>query len=100
VAGVKEFKWSPSQNVIAAYVPGQETGQTPARIVLIEVPSRKEIRQKNLFSVAEIAMYWHPDGTYLAVKVHIYIYKGGPAEEQEHPVVLLRARMLTDADVC
>ena len=74
MAGVKEFKWSPSQNVIAAYVPGQETGQTPARIVLIEVPSRKEIRQKNLFSVAEIAMYWHPDGTYLAVKVHIDRY--------------------------
>ena len=46
-----------------------DAGQTPARIVLIEVPSRKEIRQKNLFSVADIAMYWHPDGSYLAVKV-------------------------------
>jgi len=30
---------------------------------------RKEIRQKSLFSVSEIAMFWHPDGTYLAVKV-------------------------------
>jgi translation initiation factor 3 subunit B len=49
--------------------PGTDAGQTPARIVLIEVPSRKEIRQKNLFSVADIAMYWHPDGSYLAVKV-------------------------------
>ena len=69
LTGVKEFKWSPSQNIIAAYIPGKDGGDTPARVVLIEVPSRKEIRQKNLFSVAEIAMYWHPDGTYLAVKV-------------------------------
>jgi len=33
------------------------------------MPSRKELRQKNLFSVGEVIMYWHPDGTYLAVKV-------------------------------
>ena len=67
--GVREFQWSPSQNIIAAYIPGKDGGDTPARIVLIEVPTRKELRQKNLFSVAEIAMFWHPDGTYLAVKV-------------------------------
>jgi len=67
--GVKEFKWSPTQNIIAAYIPGQDAGQNPARIVLIDIPSRKEIRQKNLFSVSEIALFWHPDGTYLAVKV-------------------------------
>ena len=35
--GVKEFKWSPAQNIIAAYIPGQDAGQTPARVVLIEV---------------------------------------------------------------
>jgi len=69
LSGVKEFKWSPTQNIIAAYIPGQDAGQNPARIVLIDIPSRKEIRQKNLFSVSEIALFWHPDGTYLAVKV-------------------------------
>ena len=69
LSGVKEFKWSPTQNIIAAYIPGQDAGQNPARIVLIDIPSRKEIRQKNLFSVSEVALFWHPDGTYLAVKV-------------------------------
>eukprot|EP00287_Rhodomonas_sp_CCMP768_P016914 CAMPEP_0202816822 /NCGR_PEP_ID=MMETSP1389-20130828/7203_1 /ASSEMBLY_ACC=CAM_ASM_000865 /TAXON_ID=302021 /ORGANISM="Rhodomonas sp., Strain CCMP768" /LENGTH=668 /DNA_ID=CAMNT_0049488933 /DNA_START=11 /DNA_END=2017 /DNA_ORIENTATION=- len=67
--GVREFHWSPAQNVFAAFVPAQDAGQSPARVVLVEVPSRKELRQKNLFSVAETQMYWHPDGTYLAVKV-------------------------------
>ncbi|EKX42947.1 translation initiation factor 3, subunit B [Guillardia theta CCMP2712] len=63
--GVKEFHWSPSQNIMAAFVPGSGDGQTPARVV----PSRKELRQKNLFSVSDIQMHWHPDGTYLCVKV-------------------------------
>ena len=67
--GVKEFHWSPTQNIISAYIPAQDTGQSPARVVLIEIPSRHEVRQKNLFSVSDIQMFWHPDGTYLAVKV-------------------------------
>jgi translation initiation factor 3 subunit B len=36
---------------------------------LIEVPSRKQLRQKNLFNVTTCNMVWHPDGDYLAVKV-------------------------------
>jgi translation initiation factor 3 subunit B len=67
--GVKEFHWSPTQNVISAYIPAQDAGQSPARVALIEIPSRNELRQKNLFSVSDIQMFWHPDGTYLAVKV-------------------------------
>mmetsp|Transcript_19855 Transcript_19855/g.48097 ORF Transcript_19855/g.48097 Transcript_19855/m.48097 type:complete len:386 (+) Transcript_19855:42-1199(+) len=67
--GVLHFQWSPTNNYIAAYIPSDATGQVPARIVLIDMPSRKELRQKNLFSVGEVIMYWHPDGTYLAVKV-------------------------------
>lgn len=30
---------------------------------------RTEIRQKNLFSVADVRLHWHPEGTYLAVRV-------------------------------
>ena len=67
--GVRDFAWSPTANIISAYVPSDATGQVPARIMLIDIPSRKELRQKNLFSVGEVIMYWHPDGTYLAVKV-------------------------------
>jgi len=37
--------------------------------VLLEIPSRKEKRQKNLFSVGDCKMHWHPSGTYLCVKV-------------------------------
>jgi translation initiation factor 3 subunit B len=36
---------------------------------LIQLPSRKKLRQKNLFNVTACQMVWHPDGDYLAVKV-------------------------------
>ncbi|KAJ1491261.1 eukaryotic translation initiation factor eIF2A-domain-containing protein, partial [Baffinella frigidus] len=75
--GVLHFQWSPTNNYIAAYIPSDATGQVPARIVLIDMPSRKELRQKNLFSVGEVIMYWHPDGTYLAVKVIMYWHPDG-----------------------
>ena len=64
---VQDFAWSPSEPLIAAYT--SEQGNLPARIVLIRIPSRDEVRQKNLFSVSDIKMYWHPQGDYLAVKV-------------------------------
>lgn len=34
--------------------------------------SREELRQKNLFSVSEVQMYWQSTGSYLAVKVDRY----------------------------
>ena len=36
---------------------------------LIEIPSRKKLRQKNLFNVTKCNMVWQNDGDYLAVKV-------------------------------
>jgi translation initiation factor 3 subunit B len=47
----------------------QAGGNLPARISLISFPERTELRQKNLFSVADVQMFWHPQGTYLAVQV-------------------------------
>jgi len=49
-----------------------EIGNQPARISLIAIPSRQELRQKNLFSVSDVCMYWQSTGSYLAVKVDRY----------------------------
>ncbi len=35
----------------------------------MEMPSRAELRQKNLFNVADIRLTWHPQGHFLCVKV-------------------------------
>jgi hypothetical protein len=46
-----------------------EHTNNPAKVVLMELPSRSELRQKNLFSVADLRMTWHDQGHFLCVKV-------------------------------
>jgi translation initiation factor 3 subunit B len=50
--GVQDFAWSPSQPILCAYQTEQAGGNLPARISLIGFPDKKELRQKNLFSVS------------------------------------------------
>lgn len=65
--GVHNFLWSLTDNTLAYWAP--ESVNCPARVSLVEVPSRKEIRRKNLFSVSDCKLHWHPNGNYLCVKV-------------------------------
>jgi len=65
--GIHEFQWSPKANIIACWSP--EQNNSPAHVDLIELPTRKKLRQKNLFNVNKCSMVWHEDGDYLAVKV-------------------------------
>lgn len=43
-----------------------------SQVSLIQIPSKEELRQKNLFSVSDCKMYWQSNGDYLAVKVDRY----------------------------
>ena len=55
--------------MMAVYQVESAGGNLPARISLLRMPDRVELRQKNLFSVADVQMFWHPQGDYLAVQV-------------------------------
>jgi translation initiation factor 3 subunit B len=65
--GVHDFFWSPTDPILAYWAP--EGNNVPARVSLVEIPSRREIRQKNLFNVSDCKLHWHPNGTFLGVKV-------------------------------
>mmetsp|Transcript_26880 Transcript_26880/g.43881 ORF Transcript_26880/g.43881 Transcript_26880/m.43881 type:complete len:667 (-) Transcript_26880:280-2280(-) len=65
--GLRDFSWSPTDNILAGWQP--ETINTPARVTLIDIPSKKEIRQKNLFNVTDIKLHWQNEGDFLCVKV-------------------------------
>jgi len=67
--GVDHFMWSPTQNVMACYIPAKEEGNIPAKVSVIEIPSRKELRQKNIFNVAGVKMYFQAQGKYLGCHV-------------------------------
>jgi translation initiation factor 3 subunit B len=72
---IKDFQWSPGDSIIAYWQP--EVGNNPAKVTLVEMPSRKELRQKAVYSVADIELYWQQNGKYLCCKVsdsHLYIY--------------------------
>jgi len=70
VAGMRDFSWSPKENILAYWV--AEDKDVPARVMLLEIPSRKELRVKNLFNVADCKMHWQKCGDYLCVKVDRY----------------------------
>ena len=53
--GVQDFAWSPAQPILCAYQTEQAGGNLPARISLIAFPDKRELRQKNLFSVSGAA---------------------------------------------
>ena len=57
--------------MMAVYQVESAGGNLPARISLLRMPDRAELRQKNLFSVADVQMFWHPQGDYLAVQVRL-----------------------------
>ena len=69
VAGMRDFTWSPSENILAYWV--AEDKDVPARVTLLEIPSRNEVRVKNLFNVADCKMHWQKTGDYLCVKVRL-----------------------------
>jgi len=68
IPGVKDFSWSPTDNVIACWVP-EESSSKPARVLFISIPSRSVIRSHNLFKVQECNLHWSSNGDYLCVKV-------------------------------
>ncbi|XP_077244921.1 eukaryotic translation initiation factor 3 subunit B-like [Tasmannia lanceolata] len=72
VENVLDFSWSPADPILALFVPELGGGNQPARVSLVQIPGKEELRQKNLFSVSDCKMYWQSNGEYLAVKVDRY----------------------------
>ncbi|EEF46838.1 Eukaryotic translation initiation factor 3 subunit, putative [Ricinus communis] len=72
VENIMDFSWSPTDPILALFVPELAGGNQPARVSLVQIPSKEEMRQKNLFSVNDCKMYWQSNGDYLAVKVDRY----------------------------
>lgn len=67
IPNVREFAWSPTDSIMAYWTP--EVDDSPARVTVVELPSKKEIRQKALFSVSSIVLHWQQEGKFLCCKV-------------------------------
>lgn len=67
IPGIRSFSWSPTNNIIAFWV-AEET-DVPAKVTIMEIPKKREVRNKNLFNVADCKIHWQKSGDYLCVKV-------------------------------
>ncbi|XP_063900751.1 eukaryotic translation initiation factor 3 subunit B-like [Zophobas morio] len=76
VEGLRDasFSWSPTVRHLAFWVP--EKDPHPARVALLEIPSKQIVRSKNLFNIEHATMHWHENGYYLCVKVDSKSKKG------------------------
>lgn len=52
-------------NLLAYWSPEREPH--PATIIIMAIPSREMVRQRNVFNVEEAELHWHPSGSMLAV---------------------------------
>ncbi|KAF3946960.1 hypothetical protein CMV_026835 [Castanea mollissima] len=59
---VMDFCWSPTDPIITLFVPTDDDEVQPAR-----VPSKEELKRKNLNGVRDCKMFWQSNGEYLAV---------------------------------
>ena len=64
---------TPRADVLAYFSPERAKGSIPASVTLYSVPDMRMLQQKNLFSVENCGLKWHPDGTFLCLqfnKIH------------------------------
>jgi translation initiation factor 3 subunit B len=60
------FQWSPKDNIIALWT--LERDNNPARLVLVEIPSRRELAARSRTQV-DAKMYWQSEGDFLCLLV-------------------------------
>lgn len=71
VENIKDFSWSPTDNIIAYWVCPNDQNE-PSRVVLMDVPSKVEIRTNTQFNVADCKLHWQKSGDHLCVKLDRY----------------------------
>jgi translation initiation factor 3 subunit B len=87
IEGIADFCWSPTDNVIAFWVPVR--GQIPARIGLLDIPGKKEFKSKSLYGVNSIFMTWHPNGDFITFKIDKTVKK---KEKQSFEIMRMREK--------
>jgi translation initiation factor 3 subunit B len=73
VKGIKDFQWSPSDHLIAYWLP--ELGEYPSKIIIMRIPNRQEIATKSRHLVSDCKLQWHKQGDYLCVRVDHWVNK-------------------------
>eukprot|EP00920_Eleutheroschizon_duboscqi_P011864 GHVT01028322.1.p1 GENE.GHVT01028322.1~~GHVT01028322.1.p1 ORF type:complete len:709 (+),score=149.41 GHVT01028322.1:445-2571(+) len=66
----EKFDWSPTAQIISVWIPTEEN--LPGRLVLVEIPSRKELASKNVYNVQDASMHWQSKGDYMCLRTAVF----------------------------
>lgn len=89
-SGVKEFDWSPVDNILAIWIP--QTNDTPGTLILVDVPSRKELVSRKIYDVSVASIHWHNKGDYLCLKTTIQKKSGKKIKKEYTQLEIFRMR--------
>ncbi|RIB07830.1 eukaryotic translation initiation factor eIF2A-domain-containing protein [Gigaspora rosea] len=84
IEGLVDFEWAPAsdkekekdkhsgekkqrEELLSYWTP--EIGNQPARVTLLNIPSKEIVRTRNLVNVTDCKMHWQSNGDFLCVKV-------------------------------
>uniref|UniRef100_A0A915J7W6 RRM domain-containing protein n=1 Tax=Romanomermis culicivorax TaxID=13658 RepID=A0A915J7W6_ROMCU len=70
IDNIRDFQWSPQQNVIAYWV--AEADQRPSRAAILSVPDKEELRSMNTINLAEASIHWQKSGDNICFKADRY----------------------------
>ena len=87
---VEQFQWSPTDNILSVWI--SEYHDSPGRLLLLDIPSRQEISSKNVFSVKNVSMCWHPHGDFLALCTVIARKKGKKTKKETTQIEIFRVK--------
>jgi len=64
---VQAASFSPSNPYIATWKP--ESNSIPASLHIIEIPSKKVVRERHFYRVIDLKLHWHPQGDFLCAEL-------------------------------
>ena len=63
IENLADFSWSPTSNIISAYI--KENSKKPALIKLILIPSKELLASRTIFDARACTFFWQSEGEYL-----------------------------------
>lgn len=89
VDNVQGFAWSPTDNIISYWVPEQQQGNMPAKIMMMEIPSRQELSTNNMVLLKSCEMVWQKSGDYMCVSAERWVNKNKKQTYDHFPRIFI-----------
>lgn len=89
-SNIDEFDWSPVDNIVSLWIPGKD--DEPGVLMLVELPSRRELVSRKLYDVKVATIHWQKKGDYLCLKTTISKKVGKKTRKEYTQLEIFRMR--------